>query len=146
MSTAAPGPRVAYNPIMEKDKQRPEPSKSLLRTDLSTQKTRGARAVIVAAFLSLVASIVLFFGGNENESISSACGSLRSSGLVPCSHLPGVTDGVRRDVPLRIVVTAIVFLACFLIIFGSITEKQEREKLEAQQAADRASGNEFVRS
>ncbi len=45
-----------------------------------------------------------------------------------------------------IVVTAIVFLACFLIIFGIITEKQEREKLEAQQAADRASGSEFVRS
>lgn len=37
-----------------------------------------------------------------------------------------------------IVVTAIVFFACFLIIFGIITEKQEREKLEAQQAADLA--------
>ncbi len=69
MSTAVPGPRVAYNPIMEKDKQRPEPSKSLLRTDLSTAKTRARGLFLVAAFLSLVASIVLFFSGNENEGI-----------------------------------------------------------------------------
>lgn len=45
-----------------------------------------------------------------------------------------------------IVVTAIVIAACFLIIFGIITEKQEREKLEAQQEADLASGKEFVAS
>ena len=45
-----------------------------------------------------------------------------------------------------IVVTAIVIAACFLIVFGIITEKQEREKLEAQQAADQASGSEFVAS
>ncbi len=35
-----------------------------------------------------------------------------------------------------IVVTAIVITACFLIVFGIITEKQEREELEAQQAID----------
>ncbi len=45
-----------------------------------------------------------------------------------------------------IVVTAIVIAACFLIVFGIITEKQEREKLEAQQDADRAAGKEFIAS
>lgn len=37
-----------------------------------------------------------------------------------------------------VVVTAIVITACFVIVFGIITEKQDREKLEAQQAADLA--------
>jgi cell division protein FtsN len=45
-----------------------------------------------------------------------------------------------------IVVTAIVIAACFLIVFGIITEKQEREKLEAQQAADLTPDREFEAS
>jgi hypothetical protein len=36
-----------------------------------------------------------------------------------------------------LVITAIVFAACGLIIYGIVTERQEREKLEAEQAADR---------
>ncbi len=42
-----------------------------------------------------------------------------------------------------IAVSAIVIAACFLIVFGIITEKQEREKLEAQQAIDPTPGREF---
>ncbi len=54
---------------MENDTQRPESTKSLLRSDLSTAKTRARALFLVAAFLSLVASIVLFFSGNEDEGI-----------------------------------------------------------------------------
>lgn len=39
-----------------------------------------------------------------------------------------------------VVVSAVVIAACFLIIFGIITEKQEREELEAQQAIDPTPG------
>jgi len=37
-----------------------------------------------------------------------------------------------------VAVSTIVIAACSIIVFGIITEKQEREKLEAQQAADLA--------
>ena len=42
-----------------------------------------------------------------------------------------------------IVVSAIVVAACFLIVFGIVTEKQEREELEAQQAMDPIPGADF---
>jgi hypothetical protein len=54
---------------MKQGTQNPKSSRSPLRTDLSTAKTRARGLFLVAAFLSLVASIVLFFGGNENEGI-----------------------------------------------------------------------------
>jgi len=41
----------------------------MLRTDLSTAKTRARALFLIAALLSLIASIVLFFSGNENEGI-----------------------------------------------------------------------------
>ena len=54
---------------MNESEKRQEPQKSLLHTDLSTAKTRARGLFLLAAALSLVASIVLFFGGNENEGI-----------------------------------------------------------------------------
>ena len=54
---------------MEQRTQQSKTSSSLLRTDLSTAKTRARGLFLVAAFLSLVASIILFFSGNENEGI-----------------------------------------------------------------------------
>lgn len=54
---------------MEQGTQNSKSSKSVLRTDLSTAKTRARGLFLVAAFLSLVASIILFFGGSENEGI-----------------------------------------------------------------------------
>ncbi len=54
---------------MDESKERQMPSRSPLRTDLSTAKTRARGLFLLAALLSLVASIVLFFGGNENEGI-----------------------------------------------------------------------------
>jgi hypothetical protein len=40
-----------------------------LPPDLATAKSRARALFIVAAFLSLIASVILFFGGNENEGI-----------------------------------------------------------------------------
>ncbi len=54
---------------MEQGTRNPKNSKSVLRTDLSTAKTRARGLFLVAAFLSLVASIILFFSGSENEGI-----------------------------------------------------------------------------
>ncbi len=54
---------------MDQSPERQTPPKSLLRTDLSTAKTRARALFLIAAMLSLVASIVLFFSGNENEGI-----------------------------------------------------------------------------
>ena len=36
-----------------------------------------------------------------------------------------------------LVITMIVFAACGLIVYGIVTERQEREQLEAEQEADR---------
>lgn len=36
-----------------------------------------------------------------------------------------------------VAITGIVFAACGLIVYGIVTERQERELLEAEQAADR---------
>lgn len=54
---------------MEQSKRHQEPPKKLLRTDLATAKTRARALFMIAALLSMVASIVLFFTGNENEGI-----------------------------------------------------------------------------
>ena len=54
---------------MEPSKKRREPQKSMLKTDLSTAKTRARGLFLLAALLSLIASIVLFFSGNEDEGI-----------------------------------------------------------------------------
>ena len=54
---------------MEPGKKRSEPQKSMLKTDLSTAKTRARGLFLLAALLSLIASIVLFFSGNEDEGI-----------------------------------------------------------------------------
>ena len=54
---------------MDQSKDRPKPSKSPPRTDLSTAKTRARGLFLLAALLSLIASIVLFFSGNEDEGI-----------------------------------------------------------------------------
>ncbi len=54
---------------MDQRTENPKTSKSLLRTDLSTAKARARGLFLVAAALSLVASIGLFFSGNENEGI-----------------------------------------------------------------------------
>ena len=54
---------------MDQSKDRPEPSKSPPRTDLSTAKSRARALFLLAALLSLIASIVLFFSGNEDEGI-----------------------------------------------------------------------------
>lgn len=54
---------------MEQSKRHQEPSKNLLRTDLATAKTRARALFMIAALLSMVASIVLFFTGNESEGI-----------------------------------------------------------------------------
>jgi hypothetical protein len=44
-------------------------SRSLLPTDLASAKSRARMLFVVAAFLSLIASVVLFFSGDENEGI-----------------------------------------------------------------------------
>jgi hypothetical protein len=54
---------------MEPDRKRKEPQKSMLKSDLSTAKTRARGLFLLAALLSLIASIVLFFSGNEDEGI-----------------------------------------------------------------------------
>ncbi len=54
---------------MEQSEEPKKPAKPVYRTDLATAKTRARGLFLVAALLSLVASIVLFFGGNENEGI-----------------------------------------------------------------------------
>jgi hypothetical protein len=54
---------------MDRRENTEEPSRSMLRTDLSTAKTRARALFLIAALLSLIASIVLFFSGNENEGI-----------------------------------------------------------------------------
>ena len=41
----------------------------MLRTDLATAKSRARALFLLAALLSLIASIVLFFSGNEDEGI-----------------------------------------------------------------------------
>lgn len=54
---------------MDEDRKRPEAPKSMLRTDLATAKSRARALFLLAALLSLIASIVLFFSGNEDEGI-----------------------------------------------------------------------------
>jgi len=54
---------------MDRRENPQEPSRSTLRTDLSTAKARARALFLIAALLSLIASIVLFFSGNENEGI-----------------------------------------------------------------------------
>ncbi len=54
---------------MNQSEKRPDAPRSLLRTDLSTAKTRARALFLLAALLSLVASIVLFFSGSEDEGI-----------------------------------------------------------------------------
>ena len=41
----------------------------MLKTDLATAKSRARALFLLAALLSLIASIVLFFSGNEDEGI-----------------------------------------------------------------------------
>lgn len=43
--------------------------KSALPSDLKSAKSKARALFLVAAFLSLVASVALFFSGNENEGI-----------------------------------------------------------------------------
>ena len=43
--------------------------KSVLPTDPETARSRARALFVVAAALSLVASVALFFSGNENEGI-----------------------------------------------------------------------------
>lgn len=54
---------------MDQSKQPQKPQKSVLRTDLATAKARARALFIVAAGMSLVASVVLFFSGDENVGI-----------------------------------------------------------------------------
>lgn len=43
--------------------------KSALPSDLPSAKSKARALFLVAAFLSLIASVALFFSGNENEGI-----------------------------------------------------------------------------
>jgi amino acid permease len=45
-----------------------------------------------------------------------------------------------------LVITAIVFAACGLIVYGIVTERQERELLEAEQEADRLAAGDATAS
>lgn len=55
---------------MEPSAQDEKPaSKSLLPTNLAAAKSRARLLFLIAAFVSFVGSVVLFFGGNEDLGI-----------------------------------------------------------------------------
>ncbi len=69
MRVAAPD-RCVITCYMEPDKQNEEPaSKSLLPRNLATAKSRARLLFLTAAFLSFVASVALFFSGDEDLGI-----------------------------------------------------------------------------
>jgi len=54
---------------MDQETPRQPKRQSTLPTDLATAKSKARILFIVAAFLSLIASVALFFSGNENVGI-----------------------------------------------------------------------------
>ena len=81
---------------METEKQPQKPGQALKKA-----KAQARMLILVAAGLSLIASVVLYFAGNENEGIFI----------------------------FGLFITAIVATACALIVYGIITERREREDL-----------------
>ena len=57
-------PQPLYTPPMETERK-PAPQKGAV----AQAKARARILILVAAFLSLIASVVLYFAGNENEGI-----------------------------------------------------------------------------
>ena len=85
---------------------------------------------LLAAGLSFLASVVIYFSGSENEGIFVGLWvpSILALGTFIAPSLYGV--GIFA---FGVVVTAIADTACWLIAWGIVTERRDRLALEAEQ-------------